>query len=324
MTIRGNYDKMKKNRSSALLLAIVMLLTAILAGCGVSPEDKRTVLTIDGKDINHDEYSYVYGSTLSGFGDDADPEKVKNEALDTLKNMYAIYGLAEKYEVKLNDSDNDKVKDYIKSYKDSFESEEKYLEYLKKSHMTEWSFKRILELNMLWEKLYNHITSEASGIILADDNTVLADSEKNFYRATYIFIEADAKNDAEDKALAESLAERAASGEDFFALVNEYGEDPNMTNNTDGRYFTSGELLEFFEEAVKSLEVGEISGVTADDLGYYVIKRLPIEREYVLENINTLRESYMARLCNEMVEEYQNNMEVTFTELYHSFANDAE
>ena len=311
---------MKKIKGLSLLLALMLMLTALITGCGISPEDERTVLTIDGKEINHDEYNYVYRSTLAGYGNSADTEKLRDEVLDTLKNMYAIYGLAEKYEIALTDSEKDEISDYIKSYKDSFASDDEYLGFLQRNGMTEWSLNRILELNKLWEKLHAHIVNEASGIILADDETVINDTEKNFYRATYIFIEADANDDTEDKALAESLAERAASGEDFFALVNEYGEDPNMTNNADGRYFTSGELLEFLEEAVKSLEVGEISGVVSDDLGYYVIKRLPIEREYVLDNLNAIRESYTARLCNEIVEEYRQTMEVTFTELYHSFA----
>ena len=316
---------MRKYRSLAVLLVLVLLLTPILASCGVSPEDDRTVLTVDGKEVKFDEYNYVYQTTIDDYSEDADPEKLKNEVLEILKNMYAVYGLAEKYGVELTGDEKDSVKEYIKNYKDSYESEEKYLEYLQKSHLTEWSFKRALELNKLWEKLYNHLTNEASGIILADDETVIKDTETNFYRATYIFINlGTGEKIEENKSLAEALADRAASGEEFFALVDEYSEDKTMANNPDGRYFTSGELLEFFEEAVKNLEIGAVSGVVSDISGYYIIKRLPVERDYVLDNLSDIRESYTARLCNEIVEEYRDSIQVSFTELYHSITPIAE
>ena len=43
---------MRKYRSLAVLLVLVLLLAPILASCGVSPEDDRTVLTVDGKEVS--------------------------------------------------------------------------------------------------------------------------------------------------------------------------------------------------------------------------------------------------------------------------------
>ena len=124
------------------------------------------------------------------------------------------------------------------------------------------------------------VTSEASGIILADDRTLLEDIPKNFYRATHILIMNDEGDDpAENKALAEQILSRIRAGEDFETLKEEYGEDQGVEGNTDGYYFTHGQMIQSFENAVKSLQLGEISDIVESVYGYHIIQRLPLEDE---------------------------------------------
>ena len=74
--------------------------------------------------------------------------------------------------------------------------------------------------------------------------------------------------------LAESLLERLLAGEDFDTLMAEYGEDPGMRANPDGYTFTSGMMVQEFEEGTLALEIGEISDVIETVHGYHIILRI--------------------------------------------------
>lgn len=80
---------------------------------------------------------------------------------------------------------------------------------------------------------------------------------------------------AEIRKKAEDVLVKAKAGEDFEALIKEYGEDPGMENeeNKDGysMYKDSSMYPEFIEASFK-LKEGEISDLVATDAGYHIIK----------------------------------------------------
>ena len=47
-----------------------------------------------------------------------------------------------------------------------------------------------------------------------------------------------------------------------------------------------------------------------------LIKRLELEDDYIDKNLETLRDSYKARTCNEMIEEFAGEIEIKYTDLY--------
>ena len=77
----------------------------------------------------------------------------------------------------------------------------------------------------------------------------------------------------EDEKTANEVYEKAASGADFDVLVKEYGIDPGTESNPDGYVFTTGEMVEEFEQASFDLKVGEISRPVKSTYGYHIIKR---------------------------------------------------
>lgn len=78
---------------------------------------------------------------------------------------------------------------------------------------------------------------------------------------------------AEDKrATADSVLQRAKSGEDFDALVEEFNEDPGATEA--GYTFGKGEMDPAFEAASFALKIGEISDLVESAHGYHIIKRI--------------------------------------------------
>ena len=80
----------------------------------------------------------------------------------------------------------------------------------------------------------------------------------------------------EDKATADKVYKLAAKGEDFDALIKEYGKDPGMEANPNGYVFTTGEMVKEFETATFALGENKISKPVQSQYGYHIIKRLPL------------------------------------------------
>jgi hypothetical protein len=73
--------------------------------------------------------------------------------------------------------------------------------------------------------------------------------------------------------LAESLRQRAASGEDFSKLAEEYSQDPgSAARGGDLGWFGRGRMVAPFEEAAFRLEPGQVSNVVESPFGYHIIK----------------------------------------------------
>ena len=81
---------------------------------------------------------------------------------------------------------------------------------------------------------------------------------------------------AEQKKKAEDVLARAKAGEDFDSLVSKYSEDPGSKSNPEGYVFTSGEMVQEFEDCTASLKPGEI-GFCQTSYGFHIIKRLDLD-----------------------------------------------
>ena len=74
-------------------------------------------------------------------------------------------------------------------------------------------------------------------------------------------------------ALAEEIQERAAAGEDFDALAQEYSDDQGTAQQGgDLGFFERGSMVAPFENAAFALDVGEVSGVVETPFGLHIIK----------------------------------------------------
>lgn len=128
------------------------------------------------------------------------------------------------------------------------------------------------------------------------------------------------KQTARDKAVA--AHERAVAGEDFAALAIELSEGPNASKGGDLGYTVRGQMVESFDDAVWSLEVGEISDVVESHLGYHVIKvediligpTVPLEEARpAIEDL--LRQQRIGVVISELVTELKASAEIRNPEL---------
>jgi peptidyl-prolyl cis-trans isomerase D len=93
--------------------------------------------------------------------------------------------------------------------------------------------------------------------------------------ARHILLQATDNDSAEhlqeQAAKAEEIRKRAQNGEDFSALAREYSEGPSKDSGGDLGFFAAGQMVPAFDQAVFSMQPGEISEVVKTQFGYHII-----------------------------------------------------
>ena len=307
--------KIKKILS--LALAALALLTTLSACSGrkkgdppVYTSDKTVVLTLGGYNVTKDFYRYLFLNTKQFYdgGDETywegkDVSIITDDVLKSLKKTYAMFKLADEYKIELTDEDDAYIDEYIAQSKEGMTDDE-YLSSLDEAYMTEELYRFVMEVQQLEYLVYSHIINDENGILRFTDDDLTKAVKSDFVRASHILF--TYKNDEEKTEAqkdAEAVLEKLKNGEDFEKLKEEYSDDPALKGNSDGYYFTHGEFETDFEYTAYALKEGEISEVISTPVGYHIVKRLPLEDEYINDNFETIRGQYKTSLYYKMVEE---------------------
>jgi peptidyl-prolyl cis-trans isomerase D len=92
-------------------------------------------------------------------------------------------------------------------------------------------------------------------------------------RASHILLKTEGKNDADVKAKAEAILKEAKAGADFAELAKKNSEDEsNAKNGGDLDYFGRGRMVPEFDQAVFTMQPGQISDLVKTQYGYHIIK----------------------------------------------------
>jgi len=301
------------------------------------------VLKINGIPVSLEEYRYPYLSikTMKDNGDTAlwteeaaeesrlteeDVAAMEKEALDYLKQTTLYQFMSVKYNLPLTEEDLKIVDDNIQSTKDSMNvegSEYTYEMALEDSFLTNNLYRYTNTIYSIANKVYNHLYLEENAPLgYTPAEAIKALEDAGYVRAQHILVqfpEAPAEGTDEEKAAAaeqgkadalkeaEEVLEKVNAGEDFMALVEQYNDDPGMDMyGEDGYYFNKGYMVKEFEDATYALELGATSGIVETSYGYHIIKRLPLEEEYVSENKESLLgEIYSADFTERLLATYE-------------------
>ena len=289
--------------------------------CGVSPD--AIVASLDGNGASADLITYWIGynatylnSYMQYYGGGAldwdyvmsdgtaMPDYIKQDVLATVKQELLIENLAKKYGVTLTDEQRAAIESEEQSFIEQYGSEEAFEEELAKLGLRRETYERITSANYLYQNLYKLYLTEGSALYASNEDLAAYAAAQGYITADHILLTTvdtatgEALSDeaiAEKKALAEELAEKLKNytGDDlasyFAELADEYSEDPGRASNPTGYTFTTGSMVQEFEDAAYALDEGAVSGIVESEFGYHILLRLPLDESAAAESV---REEY--------------------------------
>ena len=299
--------------------------------CGVSPD--AVVASVDGNGATADLITYWIGynatylnSYMQYYGGGAldwdyvmsdgtaMPDYVKNDVLTTVKQELVIENLAEKYGVELTDEQLSAMESDEQGFIEQYGGEEGFDAELAKLGLRRETYERITRTNYLYQDLYKLYLTEGSALYASNEDLAAYAAAQGYITADHILLTTvdtatgEALSDeaiAEKKALAEELAEKLKNytGYDlasyFAELADEYSEDPGRASNPTGYTFTTGSMVQEFEDAAYALDEGAVSDIVESKFGYHILLRLPLDKTAAAE---TVREDYFSNFIDEQMD----------------------
>ncbi len=314
----------RRGRMFFCLLLCLGLLLGVCSGCGRNTAGYQTVMTIGSYDVPYVQYYYLYQNykldrAAQGLTGEELDRLAREDTLISLRYTGAVYSLAEQCGVSLTKAQKKQIRSNAESYRDQYGGRDAFEKALQENYNTYEFFCDALEFAALTESLRSYLSDAANQLIPSDDDTVKADVWAHFWHASHILLSVRADGGNEEKQLAkgQELLARLQAGEDYDTLLKENTEDTDLKDPTVGYYFTEGQFLQKFEDAVKQLEIGEITdALVRTEAGYHIIRRLPLDETYIEENLGELREMYLARSCNERIAAQSAALDLTYTDYY--------
>lgn len=200
------------------------------------------------------------------------------------------------------------------SYIDQYGSEEAFEAEIAKLGMRRETYDRVARSNYLYQNLYELYNTEGSALYASDEDLAVYAAEQGYITADHILLATkdmttgEALTDeqkAEKKALAEELVEKLNSytGDDiasyFAELADEYSEDPGRETYPTGHTFTTGSMVQEFEDAAYALSEGEVSEVVESSFGYHILLRLPLDKAAAADEV---RDEYFSNFIAEQMD----------------------
>ncbi len=298
---------MKKIRFLSFVLAVLMLCT-VLAGCS---DGKKTVLKVNGEKISKDvfEGAVAYCCNTreqsgipmrSMLGEDIGDGRtgaqfLKDDAKDLILGIEAIRAMAKENGIEITKDDKKTLEENKNKQIEAAGDRAKFLEELEADGLNEAFYDYWMEYLIIMDKAQTELFGENGKYAFTAQN--IADTfGKDYFCVKHVLIMAETEADFEaKKALADEIATRAKNGEDFDALIAEYGEDPGMASYTsgyvmdaNGRTPDGGAMVKEFADASAALADGGVSDAVRSTYGYHIIKRYTLSKEYVEANFESI------------------------------------
>ena len=280
---------MKLKQTLAAGLSAAMLLTCAAcssngsasSGAADVPVDAdAAVMTINGLDYTAAEYAaflnnaHTEWTTYLSYYGMTEEDYLEQMGEDSYESD--LRGRAEDYLV-LNTVLKEKMSEYGLALEELDES-------VKETYRSMGMDDSYLTLQQMLEEVSNYCTGEG-GPLRPTDAEIESYFNDNYLRCKHVLVKTvdDSYNELENQdeleATANDIAKRAQAGEDFDALIAEYGEDPGMESNPDGYVFTEGTMVDEFYQGTLALAEGGVSDPVKSSYGWHIIQRLPLRSE---------------------------------------------
>ena len=294
-------------------------IVASVAGNGASAD---LIAYWIGYDVSYlDSYMQYYtGSSLDWDYTLSDgtniTDYIKSNVYSSVKQHLVLENLAAKYGVTLTEGQESAMADSDQTYIDQYGSEEAFEEEIAKLGMRRETYDRIARSNYLYQNLYQLYNTEGSALYASDEDLAVYAAEQNYITADHILLSTkdlttgEALTDeqkAEKKALAEEIKQKLDACEGdideltalFQELADQYSEDPGRETYPTGYTFTTGSMVQEFEDAAYALSEGEVSEIVESSFGYHILLRLPLDKSAAADEV---REEYFTNFIAEQVD----------------------
>ncbi|AIF42698.1 peptidylprolyl isomerase [Virgibacillus sp. SK37] len=253
-------------------LVIAVTLTAgvfSLAACSSDGSDSKTVVETSAGNISKEDFYQ---------------ELKERNGENVLQEMVTVKVLEDKYDVSDKEVDKElkKMKDQLG---DQFE-----MALQQQGFKDEDQFKEVLRVSLLQEKAL------ADGVDISEkEMKEKYDRMKTELKAQHILVE--------DEETAKEVKKKLDNGGDFAKLAKEYSTDGSAENGGDLGWFSTGQMVPKFEDAVYSMEKGEISDPVKTEHGYHIIKlNDKREKEDSVGEYKDVKDDIRRQILNEKVD----------------------
>ena len=294
-------------------------------------EEARIVATCDGHGVPFEQIRFLaishredmeaeYGKGI--WENEQSREKYYPELLDRvesdIKTYCTVLSVCSGYNVSINDTEIQnavqKEIDYVVF--EIYGSIDAYKNALAADAMSDSFFRFMYGIYYCQNELFIIMTQHTDILKVPSDEGELYDLiNEKFYRTTHVYVPFNygGKTKEENREKIEDIYARLTSGEINFGRAQfEGGTDSSLSEN--GFYFSKGYATIDYENASVSLSPDQISDIVEGDTAFYIIKRLPLDPQYVMSNMYSLRSQYIQTLFNNILNDYKNNVSVTYLE----------
>lgn len=336
----------------AVLAFVISMIIAAVYGFGrVRPiksteEEARVVGSVAGYEVRYEELRYIallHKSSLdTSFGEysslSEDKKAEYREALEEavlhdIENNYVVMSLCDKYGIDTDSREvRGEVNDAIEAFVDGeLGGKKEYAEWLAKNDLTDAFLRLVYKVDVLEGKLIEYMTENKIGIeydgVMDTGFTEYVLESGDFIQTTHAYYphEWEYKGGMSASEKAEATAAAVAAAGDgtarYEAIRSAIGSAPFVTGISmtgDGVYFTYGQMGEFYESVAFSLDEYEVSGAVESEDGYYVIMRLPLDKEYVTRHASELLIQYRYAAFYKACDEHREQISFTANDYYNS------
>jgi peptidyl-prolyl cis-trans isomerase C len=250
--------------------------------------------------------------------------ELKLQVLESLIDQEILYQEAKKagYE-----ADKEQLDQQLQQIKGQFPSEEQYRQTMAQQGVSEESILKELDKALV---VQNYITERFTSKVTlteADARSYYETNPQYFVqpeqvRASHILFtvkpDASAEEVTSAREKAESALERYKSGEEFSDLARELSEGPSAPQGGDLGSFGRNQMVKPFEDAVFSMEVGDVSDPVRTDFGFHLIRLTAKNDEEVVpfqqvsdQISDHLYKLQLGELVNAFLEEKKSEYDIT-------------
>ena len=333
--------KNKINKGTVFILVFLIILPLAIFAGGKKEEPKETENSVQDTNVEREAIADLTADAAAMVNGQIIPLKSYNGQVQAIIQQYANQGVnfqdAQLADLKIKVLENlidqellyqdanskgltisdDAVNAQIDAVKSQFPDEATFKKELAAQGMTEEEIRSDISKTLLVE---DYITTKYGPTIkIAGAETLKFYQDNGQYftkpeqvRASHILIKVEP--DAEDAVKKDALERinaikaRIGGGEEFSDLARTLSEGPSNVNGGDLGAFGRGQMVKSFEDAVFTMNVGNVSDVVETQFGYHLIKLTAKEAESTVpmeeveaQIVDHLTQVKMAEKINEFI-----------------------